>query len=465
MSTLGSSNLISPWKVGLAVLLACGVAAPALAQTDPGVRGGAADAGGPLPGLTGLDLQLFQAAAIRFNEVDSVSGTIDDRTNTATQITGAGLGPSFNGNDCVLCHIQPAIGGGGPAKNPQIRVATLDGAKNTIPPFITVNGPTREARFIKTANGAPDGSVHDLFVITGRTDATQNGTTCTATQPNFPQQLALNNVIFRIPISVFGDGLVENTPDINLINDSAAMASSDSELGITPGVFNISGNDATITKFGWKAQNKSLLMFAGEAYNVEQGVSNELFTNERIDTADCQFNATPEDTLNEVAVNNTNFAASNFSSDIENFAVFMRLIGPPTPAAQSNADVNGDILFQEVGCVNCHIGHHTTAASPFSNQSFVTYTPLSDFALHDMGTLLEDQVSQGNANGTQFRTAPLWGVGQRIFLLHDGRTTNLLTAIEDHMSSGSEATTVIEIFNEDASETQEQEILDFVRSL
>jgi CxxC motif-containing protein (DUF1111 family) len=89
----------------------------------------------------------------------------------------------------------------------------------------------------------------------------------------------------------------------------------------------------------------------------------------------------------------------------------------------------------------------------------------SDIEIHDMGTLLADNVSQGNAGGNQFRTAPLWGLGQRIFLLHDGRTTNLLTAIQDHASHGSEATFVEEQFFDDLTTTQQQEILDFLRSL
>jgi CxxC motif-containing protein (DUF1111 family) len=81
-----------------------------------------------------------------------------------------------------------------------------------------------------------------------------------------------------------------------------------------------------------------------------------------------------------------------------------------------------------------------------------------------MGSGLADNVSQGGAGGDQFRTAPLWGLGQRIFLLHDGRTTNLLTAIEDHASNGSEATNVE--YNFDVlSTTQQQQLLDFLRSL
>jgi CxxC motif-containing protein (DUF1111 family) len=98
------------------------------------------------------------------------------------------------------------------------------------------------------------------------------------------------------------------------------------------------------------------------------------------------------------------------------------------------------------------------------NISNLTINPFSDYAVHTMGTGLADGVTQGNANGSQFRTAPLWGVGQRVFFLHDGRTNNLLTAIEDHSSSGSEANTVISQFNL-LSVTQQQNILNFLRSL
>lgn len=81
-----------------------------------------------------------------------------------------------------------------------------------------------------------------------------------------------------------------------------------------------------------------------------------------------------------------------------------------------------------------------------------------------MGTGLADNVAQGTAGGDQFRTAPLWGLGQRIFLLHDGRTQDLVTAIKAHASDGSEATNVEgNFFN--LTPTQQQDVLNFLRSL
>jgi hypothetical protein len=327
-----------------AIMLSASVcfAREAIAQTsatspaphDPGVRGGPAGVGGPLPGLGTTELNLFRAALARFREVDSVSGTLNDAP--AGTLNGSGLGPRFNLNSCAGCHAQPAVGGSSPSSNPQIAVAGLDGGANTVPAFISLHGPVREARFINNPDGTPDGGVHDLFVISGRSDASG----CTITQPNFAQAISQDNVIFRIPTPVFGEGLVENTPDVNLENDAAAVAGPRAAAGVAgnfnrvanegtgavnPGTFNHSANDGTISRFGWQAQNKSLLMFSGEAYNVEQGVTNEIFPNDRDDTAHCQFNPLPEDATNFADSGLSNSPASDYSSDIVNFATFMRL--------------------------------------------------------------------------------------------------------------------------------------------
>jgi len=472
------------WNVssGALLIILWMVAIGAWAQQDPGPRPGPATAGGPYPTLNANEQAFFNQAFLRFQEVDTVTGT------------GGGLGPTFNGNSCVMCHTQPAIGGSGPGlaspqnpvPNPQVALATLDGATNFVPSFITPGGPVREARFVQNADGSLDGGVHGLYTIAGRSDAPG----CTLEQPNFAQQLAANNVIFRIPTPLFGLGLVENTPDATLQANLAATQAARSRLGIG-GTFNTSGNDGTITRFDWKAQNKSLLMFAGEAYNVELGVSNELFPNERSAVPGCAFNPTPEDASN---ILNGNPASSNYntplgtvsemSSDIVNFAAFMRLAAPATPAAPTASTENGSNLFNHIGCALCHSPALTSAASPYTGMGGVTYNPYSDFALHHMGSGLADGINQGAAGPDQFRTAPLWGVGQRLFFLHDGRTSDLLQAIKDHSSGGgcqsahihqashqvseqacgSEADTVIQNFKL-LSPSQIQDLLNFLRSL
>lgn len=252
---------------------------------DPGIRGGAAGAGGALAGLASVEQNFFNAALGRFQAVDSVSGTVNDAP--AGMLSGAGLGPRFNMNSCSGCHAQPAVGGTSPFVNPQVAMAKLRGAENSVPSFLTSNGPVCVARFIRNPDGSPDGGVHDLFVITGRMDAPG----CKIAQPDFTQAMRRNNIALRIPTPLFGLGQIENTPDINLENDLAALSSERSAAGIS-GRFNRSANDGTITRFGWKAQNKSLLMFAGEAYNVEIGATNELFPNKREDDPNCQIRPT-----------------------------------------------------------------------------------------------------------------------------------------------------------------------------
>jgi CxxC motif-containing protein (DUF1111 family) len=440
---------------------------PAHAQNDPGPRPGPAAAGSFYLTLNPTEQAFFTQAQLRFLEIDSVSGAI-------TGEPGKGLGPTFNGNSCAQCHAQPTIGGASPGlispqnpvANPQVALAALDGASNSVPSFITTNGPVLEARFIKTSTGTLDGGVHDLYTIAGRSDATG----CTLAQPDFATALSTNNVIFRTPTPLFGLGLVEATPDATLQANLAATASARAALKIG-GVFNTSGNDGTITRFGWKAQNKSLLIFVGEAYNVEQGVSNENFPNERSAVPGCVFNGSPEDATNLLNgnVSSPNFGlpvgtASEMSSDIVNFAAFIRLSAPPTPAASTQSTLNGAADFNAIGCNLCHSPNLTTGPSVFTGMSNVAYNPYSDFALHNMGVGLSDGVHQGGAGPNQFRTAPLWGLGQRLFFLHDGRTTDLIQAIQSHSSSGSEANMVIHKFDT-LKPSQVQDLLNFLRSL
>ena len=441
-------------------------------QSDPGPRGGAAGAGGYYASLNAKEQALFQQALSVFREVDSVSGTIAGES-------GSGLGPTFNGDSCAMCHAQPTVGGSSPGlnspqnpvPNPQVALATLHGATNTVPSFITANGPVREARFIRSG-AATDGGVHGLFTIKGRSDAPG----CNLAQPDFATQLANDNVIFRIPTPTFGLGLVEATPDAVLEANLAANASQKGALGIS-GRLNTSGNDGSVTRFGWKAQNKSLLIFAGEAYNVEQGVSNEAFPNERSAVAGCVFNPSPEDAMNLVdpVTGLPTGSASAMASDVVNFAAFMRLSAPPVPITSTPSHVNGQALFGSVGCALCHSPSLTTGPSRFTGMGNQTYHPYSDFALHHMGADLADGINPGAAGPDEFRTAPLWGVGQRLFFLHDGRTTDLLQAIRAHSGGGrcassmnqgcaSEADQVVQKFN-GLRVSDQQDLLNFLRSL
>ena len=452
-------------RIVLTAVLVSLLAVPLFAQSDPGVRGGGAGAGNALSSVLANNpatiLNFFNDAKARFQEIDSVAGTVAGEE-------GVGLGPRYNSRSCAECHAQPAVGGTSPFQNPQVGDATADGARNTVPSFISINGPVREARFpffFNTNN--PNGGVEDLYTIVGRVDAS----TCTSlAQPDFNFAISTNDIIFRIPTPTFGSGLIENIDDATLLANFNAQQSNN--FGVS-GSFNRNGNDGTIARFGWKAQNKSLEIFAGEAYNVEQGVSNELFTQERPLPGEdrnsglpstCRVNATPEDHTN------FNTTAIGTLSDTVQFAMFMRLLAPPTPSTTtpggSTSINNGRSLFNAIGCNTCHTTSLTTSRSAITpSLGQATANLFSDLEIHHMGTGLNDNVGQGDAGGDQFRTAPLWGLGQRIFFLHDGRTNNLITAISAHNSSGSEANTPSALFFNNLTTSQKQDVLNFLRSL
>jgi CxxC motif-containing protein (DUF1111 family) len=459
---------------------------PLVGVSDPGVRPGpqpANGAGNPIFGLPPDQSRFWVDGLILFGDTASVKGTISGEPLL-------GLGPAFNGNSCFLCHSQPAIGGSSPTPNPQRAIANLDGAANQIPTFLTPNAPVLEVRFVRNPDGTPDGGVHDLFTITGRSDAPAG---CALKQPDFATQLQNGNVAFRIPIPTFGEGFVENVSEDALKSNLAAFGATKNALGIK-GRFNTSGNDGTTTRFGWKAQNKSMLMFSGEASNVEMGITNELFNNERTNGG-CATNFTPEDNTHVIIPpgGNAGDDASEISSLIENFTIFMRLNAPAQPCdfftSQTQCQslgasaLRGQALFGTVvpsasgtapntgiGCVLCHTDSLRTAKSNLSPLSGVDFHPFSDFALHHMGPGLADGISQGQAGGDEFRTAPLWGVGQRIFFLHNGSTSDIVAAIELHAGNCppgqvcSEATQVINTFNS-LQPQQQQDIVNFLRSL
>jgi len=387
-------------------------------------------------------MALFTQTKAAFEELDGVP---------------EGLGPRFNADGCATCHVFPAVGGTSPRTNPQMQFAN---SRNTMPPFVRSNGPIVEARFIRNPDGSPDGGVHALFTIDGRPDRPSS---CNLVQENFSNA---SNISLRIPTPVFGLGLIEAIPDSVLVRNLANNASGKAALGIA-GKLNRNGNDGTVTRFGWKAQNKSLVIFAGEAYNVEQGITNLVFPNERDDTQGCSAINNPNDGIH-LGDNGT----LELLDDATQFAAFMRLLAEPSRGPSDNSVVQGSNQFFNIGCAQCH-----TPAFPMPSTSNGTPTvstssihPYSDFAVHKMGPGLADQISQGLAGGDEFRTAPLWGLGQRIFFLHDGRSTDLMQVIAAHASSGdnrfpsSEANAVVRNFNA-LSTSDKQAILNFLRSL
>jgi CxxC motif-containing protein (DUF1111 family) len=510
MSEPGSFHTVRHAVVG-AVVLGMAITSALLAQGN-GPGSGAKDPGprpNPesaipthVPGLNENEIALFNESLLRVSELEGSCDTCQQQPPNVPPIdpdpknpfsplalvNSAGMSPVFNADQCFICHFQPAIGGSSPVPNPAPVIAHRLGGTNTVPPFETSDGPFREVRFKFNEDGSRDGGVHSLFTLQGRSDAPD----CTLKQPDFDKAVRERNIAFRIPLQLFGLGLIEAIPDSAIRANMNADRELKRQLGIK-GHPNMVPNNGTISRFGWKAQNGSINIFAGEAYNVEMGISNDVFPIGRSEDPGCSVVYEPFD------IPRTEPVLYNDPLKIMPawlmFTEFMRFVDAPQPASLSASASHGKQLFGDVGCALCHtpsfqtpgvanpsspseeIGHHVVALRGRPVNLF------SDLLVHHMGATLADDIVQGNAGPDEFRTTPLWGLGQRLFLLHDGRTKDLMVAIQDHFSrrfsdggdnaakdfrsytyGPSEANAVVDRFNA-LSESDKQAILDFLRSL
>ncbi len=508
--------------VGCVLFLGSGWAA---AQKDPGVRGGLANSGGglqqrgiPIPHpplispnpttkatVNDNERASFEEGILRAGQLESTCDDCADVTDGSPvpgeldpmfpqkRTNSNGLGARHNSDQCFSCHAQPVLGGSGgfmvpnpfdaqpqSAENPQFRlIPHRFGRQNVVPDFEQQYGPPREVRFKYHPDGTRDGGVHQLWTVRGSTnDATISE--CGLNQPDFAKEEKANNLSFRIPTPMLGLGLIESIQDREILAHHDATAAQRAQFGIA-GHPNRSGNDGTITRFGWKAQNKSITIFAGEAYNVEMGITNEAFPTATEEDPGCQGPNKPEpnDVIRTDASEVKNQAFDNplhLLPDWLQFQVMMRFTDGPTPDPNPSASAqNGRDLFEKVGCALCHTPQMQTA--PVMNSPVLQNRPVnlfSDLMVHHMGAGLTDDIIQGGAGPDEFRTSPLWGVGQRMFFLHDGRTSDLLKAIQAHFSTttgedghgypASEANGSVRRFNRLTVEDK-QAILNFLRSL
>ena len=470
---------------------------------DPGPRPNPATAiPNPVPGLNNNEVALFNESLLRVSELEGTCDTCvqqpqgglpsdPDPNNPFSPlqlINSAGMGPVFNADQCFTCHFQPTIGGTATKHNPAQVIAHRLGGTNVVPSFEEPDGAFREVRFKFNRDGSRDGGVHSLFTVKGREDAPG----CKLEQPDFEKEVAKRNVAYRIPLQLFGLGLIEAIQDRDIKANMKADQEIKRALGIA-GHPNIVANNGTISRLGWKAQNASLTMFAGEAYNVEMGISNDLFPISRSEEPNCNlaYEAFDIPRTDDDRYNNPLKMMPAWLM----FTEFMRFVDAPQPARQTQHTAHGKELFNKVGCALCHTPAFKTpgVADPKSPAQEIGPATIalrgkqvnlySDLLVHHMGATLADNVVQGNAGPDEFRTTPLWGLGQRLFFLHDGRTSDLSVAIRDHASQRfsdggdnpskdrdsfrygpSEANAVVERF-ESLSEIDKQAILDFLRSL
>jgi CxxC motif-containing protein (DUF1111 family) len=335
--------------------------------------------GDALPGVTAAEFEEFRLGRDDFLEVESAE---------------EGLGPAFNGTSCAACHSVPAVGG--MSAIAEVRAGRL----------------TADGRY-EGLDASGETLVH-LFSLPGH-----------GCQPVIPADA--NIIIRRIPIPVFGAGLVEAIADDTIL----ALADPDDRNGD-----GVSGRAAIVTdrgtgdrrvgRFGWKAQHATLLAFSGDAYRNEMGITNDLFRDELavgVDAARmrvCDPLPDTEDIPDPLTRRR----------GIDNFASFMRFLAPAERAAGDDVTREGERVFLAIGCAACHVPTLTTAES---RQPLFDRRPValfSDLLLHAVAT--GDGIRQASAEHDEIRTPALWGVRHRRPLLHDGSAATIADAILRH---------------------------------
>jgi CxxC motif-containing protein (DUF1111 family) len=235
-------------------------------------------------------------------------------------------------------------------------------------------------------------------------------------------------VAHRRTTPLFGFGLIEAVPETTIKQIAQLEALfTPSTAGRVHMVTNLVSGGTSVGRFGWKAQVPSLLQFSGDAYLNEMGITNPLFPDESCPNGDCgALVCNPRPDLNDDG------------TDTQRFADFMRFLGAPPAGAVTGAVKAGQKLFANAGCGSCHVGSLQTGPNPIKALDKVTFSPYSDFLLHDMGSL-GDGIAQGDAKGNEMRTAPLWGVRMLPAFLHDGRASTIPDAILEHDGQGKPA--------------------------
>jgi CxxC motif-containing protein (DUF1111 family) len=369
----------------------------------------------------------FEANLFIFSEVES----IDD-----------GLGPTYNDTACVACHQFPDAGGF--AQQTEFRAGHL------------VNG-----AFVDAAGGQ---------LINVR-----------ATDARVQERINTGETVkaFRITISTLGDGFVEAIANDTLqANVNAQPAAQRGTLAVVP--VTEANNALRIGRFGWKAQQASLLSFAGDAYHNEMGITNKFSGAGGLSSDDpnAGTSESPASTVNGVI--NVTFPSpfdpvedpEDDGDDVMAFADFMAATRAPGRGPITASVQRGDALFTAVGCAVCHTRQFTTAppGTLINGGAFAVpaalgnkiIRPFSDFALHNIGTGdgIVQNAGQGSAN--QMRTPPLWGIRARNRFMHDGQTITIFDSIQRHAG---QATTARNNFNFGLSVQSQTDLIAFVNSL
>jgi CxxC motif-containing protein (DUF1111 family) len=369
--------------------------------------------GGHLPGITHKD---FSEAAKAFADEEDVSD---------------GVGPVFNDISCGACHVSGGLGGAGTHLVQRFGYYGNSG----FDPLASMGGSLQQSE-----------TIGDWI--------NPQGVQCEVPYETIPQQATLKAK--RLTTPLFGLGLVDAMPDSFFVNVAKqqhpgvrGQVNWVQVLLPDPHDRKQSIGSWRVGRFGWKAGVPSLVQFSADAYLNEmgittqsciRGVSVEAFATEstvngKVIPPECEDGLPGTDEIVGPCDNDL----TELQEDIEEFADFMTYLAPPP----HKPTYVGAELFEQVGCADCHL--NTAFKTPAKTINGVpanyAFYPYSDFLRHDMGTLGDHIGNQGDTwTATQYmRTAPLWGIRYRKLLLHDGRTSDIATAILAHDGQGASA--------------------------
>jgi CxxC motif-containing protein (DUF1111 family) len=367
--------------------------------------------GSHLRGIADADFDAAKAAFVTVEDVDD------------------GLGPIFNDAGCGNCHDLGATGGAGEAI---------------------------ERRFGKFNNGVFDplpnegGSLRQLKTLGSFVSSSNKE--CVVPLEKEPADATVHNV-GRLTTPLFGLGLVDAMPDSffqNLAqNESRSIRGIANMVSIVlpdPSDPNQSIGSRRVGRFGWKAGVPNLVQFSADAYVNEMGITTQHCFKGTSVTAfatESAPNGVPaqqgcDDNIpgTDDKVGSCANGLTEIQDDVAEFTDFMTFLAPPPRVQQTQTTQAGQQVFNNVGCGGCHTGRtFTTPSSPANGvPGGFSFKPFSDFLLHDMGSLGDRIGNAGDSVATTrlMRTAPLWGIRFRTKLLHDGRATDIPTAIRAH---------------------------------
>lgn len=381
---------------------------------------------------------------------------------TAPATVNGGLGPIFNNSSCIACHPRD-----GRAKFPADlnsrggllwRVSTLGTTATGTP--VPVQGFGTQIQNQAIFGYQPEAKIQVNYTPIVETFA--DGTQVVLQKPNYtliePYTNLPSDVLIspRIGTPVFGLGLLEFIPESTILSyEDVNDSDGDGISGRANYVYDNISASYKLGRFGWKANTATIIEQCAMAYLEDMGITSPYFSQE---TGVDQSNGTdgladdPEITL----------------QTLEQVAFYCQTLGVPASRDHNLQSVKmGAKIFEDLGCAKCHIPKQQTGYSAIAPLSYQTFYPYTDLLLHDMGENLADNRPDFQANGREWKTRPLWGIGLTYIVnghthfMHDGRAKNLTEAILWH---GGEAESSKNAFK-NLEAQQRQYLLDFLNSL